>query len=146
MLEKNDDKDGIIGLRAGTALKQVPSMSYWSGLERWGIRRRRGTREQWSRSHQYDRATDDGERLESVSWWHDNLVDPPSDFPYEASLEMSAGEAEYLAERITTSCPPRPHMKSEWSNLPVSISTAERPPVSLSQSASRWCDEPCLST
>jgi hypothetical protein len=105
VLEKNDDKDGVIGLRAGMGLKQVPSMIYWSGLERWGIRRRRGTREQWSRSHRNRGATDDGERLEAVSWWHDNLVEPPAGFPHEASLAMSVPEAEYLAERITTSCP-----------------------------------------
>jgi hypothetical protein len=105
VLENNDDKDGIIGLRVGTELKQLPSMIYWSGLERWGIRRRRGTREQWSRAHRSDGTTDDGERLEALSWWHDNLVEPPHGFPYEASLALSVGEAEYLAERITTACP-----------------------------------------
>ena len=104
-LGKHEDKDGIIGLRAGVGLKQLPSMIYWSGLERWGIRRRRGTREQWARSHRNRVATDDGEDLEAASWWHDNLVDPPASFPRQASLALTVGEAEYLAERITSSCP-----------------------------------------
>ena len=105
VLQRNDDRDGIIGLRAGKGLKQLPSMIYWSGLERWGIKQRRGTREQWSRSQRHAAATDDGELLDAASWWHDNLVDPPPDFPSQASLSLDLREAEYLAERITTSCP-----------------------------------------
>ena len=105
VLAQSEDTDGVIGLRVGTQLKQLPSMIYWQGVARWGIRRPRGTREQWSRSHRNSGATDDGERLDALSWWHDNLVKPPPDFPHEASLALSTSEAEYLAERITTSCP-----------------------------------------
>lgn len=45
-----DDTDGVIGARVRKDLRQVPSMIYWSGPERWGIRRKAGSREQWSRS------------------------------------------------------------------------------------------------
>jgi hypothetical protein len=95
----------VIGVRAGKNLKQLPSMIYWSGLERWGIRRRRGTREQWARSDRARDVDDIGERIGPISWWHDNLEPPPPDFPGAASLALTPGEAEYLSERITTNCP-----------------------------------------
>lgn len=104
-LAEAGETDGVIGGRAGTQLKQLPSMIYWQGLERWGIRRRRGTREQWARSTRRHEATDDGDRLGPLSWWHDNLVDPPEDFPQCASLLLTRAEAQYLAERVVTFCP-----------------------------------------
>jgi hypothetical protein len=105
VLASGDDTDGVIGIRAGKDLKQLPSMIYWSGLERWGIRRRRGSREQWARSERGTHVNDDGERIGALGWWHDNLVGPPPGFPAVASLTMRSIDAEYLAERITSSCP-----------------------------------------
>lgn len=105
VLAAGDDTDGVIGSRAGQRLKQLPSMIYWQGLERWGIRRRRGTREQWARARRPQTTTDDGEHIGALAWWHDNLVDPPQGFPHEASLALLPEEAQYLAERITSSCP-----------------------------------------
>ena len=104
-LAAGSDTDGVIGVRAGKDLKQLPSMIYWSGLERWGIRRRRGTREQWARSERAIDIDDVGERIGPTSWWHDNLVPPPPGFPAVASLALAPDEAEYLSERITTKCP-----------------------------------------
>ena len=104
-LAADGDTDGVIGIRAGKDLKQLPSMIYWSGLGRWGIRRRRGTREQWARSERVIDIDDVGERIGPVGWWHDNLVRPPPDFPAVASLALTVDEAEYLSERITTTCP-----------------------------------------
>jgi hypothetical protein len=105
VLAAGSDDDGVIGVRAGKNLKQLPSMIYWSGLERWGIRRRRGTREQWARSERAMDTDDVGERIGPIGWWHDNLVSPPPDFPAVASLALTPEEAEYLSERITTTCP-----------------------------------------
>ena len=105
VLASRSDTDGVIGVRAGRNLKQLPSMIYWSGLERWGIRRRRGTREQWARSDRGTDIDDVGERVGPIGWWHDNLVSPPPDFPATASLALTPEEAEYLSERITTRCP-----------------------------------------
>src|SRR4051794_14117809 len=39
LLSADDDHDGVIGGRARRGLRQVPSMIYWQGLTRWGIRR-----------------------------------------------------------------------------------------------------------
>lgn len=42
-LLRAEDKDGVIGSSARANLRQVPSMIYWQGLARWGIRRVEGT-------------------------------------------------------------------------------------------------------
>lgn len=104
-LSDGNETDGIIGSRAGERLNQLPSMIYWQGLERWGIRRRRGTREQWANSRNSPTANDDGERVGALDWWHDNLLDAPHGFPGQASLALRPEEAEYLSERIISSCP-----------------------------------------
>ena len=68
VLLAGDDTDGVIGARARGGLRQLPSMIYWSGLAAWGIRTRKGTREQWARlavrqTSAGDAATDDGDRV-----------------------------------------------------------------------------------
>jgi hypothetical protein len=103
------DRTGIIGWRAGRNLRQLPSMIYWSGLERLGIRRAAGTREQWSRATAagvrvaYDadgQMVADGAR----SWWDPGLPDPPEGFPDVASLRLRPQDAEYLRGRILSRC------------------------------------------
>jgi hypothetical protein len=103
-LLRGDDDDGVIGGRARRHLRQVPSMIYWQGLARWGIRRVDGTREQWSRT--VARSTgaavdDDGQQVAAVgSWWHAGLPEPPSDWPDAASLALRPEDADYLRDRI----------------------------------------------
>jgi hypothetical protein len=110
VLLTGDDTDGVIGARARGGLRQLPSMIYWSGLAAWGIRTRKGTREQWARLAGKQASggadvTDDGDSAGgSVSWWHDNLYEPPDDFPAQASLELRAGEAQYLRDQIRGHC------------------------------------------
>ena len=50
-------QDGVIGSSARANLRQVPSMIYWQGLARWGIRRVEGTREQWGRAVRFSGGT-----------------------------------------------------------------------------------------
>ena len=102
------DQDGVIGSLARANLRQVPSMIYWQGLARWGIRRVEGTREQWGRAVARSLGTaidDDGQTVNATaSWWHASLPDPPPDWPESVSLTLRAEEADYLRERIRESC------------------------------------------
>lgn len=106
-----DDRDGVIGGRAGQRLRQVPSMIYWAGLGRWGIRRVSGTREQWSRAvgRGMPLAVDDDGQIVTgdggVSWWHSGLPEPPDTFPDGVSLRLRPEDAEYLRTRIMARCP-----------------------------------------
>ncbi len=106
-LLKSDDQDGVIGARARRSLQQVPSMIYWQGLGRWHIRRRRGTREQWSRavlSAEELARDDDGQLVDRDPWWDDGIPAPPDDWPDSATLELRPLEATYLRERIGQTC------------------------------------------
>ena len=105
VLVDSDDSAGVIGVLAGRDLRQLPSMIYWSGLARWGIRADRGTREQWARDPHAATVDDEGHQLIADSWWHSNLEPPPEDFPKVATLALRPCEADYLAERIATTCP-----------------------------------------
>ena len=100
--------DGVIGGRARKNLRQVPSMIYWQGLARWGIRRVSGTREQWARAVARSSGPaldDDGQTvITGASWWHPGLPEPPDSWPDERSLELHPSEAEYLRERIRDRC------------------------------------------
>jgi Family of unknown function (DUF6361) len=106
-LLESPDQDGVIGARARRQLQQVPSMIYWQGLGRWGIRRIEGTREQWARAvlrsgePAWD---DDGQLVERNSWWHEALPAPPEDWPDHAELTLRPAEAAYLRERIRQTC------------------------------------------
>jgi hypothetical protein len=96
---------GLLGRVAGTRLKILPSAIYWSGLQRFDILRRGGSRE---RVAGLMRGTEDLEealtelidRPDPV--WDPNLPAPPPGFFHmdETSFEMALEEAEWLAERI----------------------------------------------
>lgn len=102
------ERDGVIGSSARGSLRQVPSMIYWQGLARWGIRRVEGTREQWGRAVTRSRGTaidDDGQTVNATaSWWHASLPAAPPDWPGSASLTLRPEEADYLRERIRENC------------------------------------------
>lgn len=107
-LLKGGEMDGVIGGRARKNLRQVPSMIYWQGLARWGIRRMSGTREQWARAvarSDGPAVDDDGQAvIPGASWWHSGLPEPPDSWPDERSLELHPTEAQYLRERIRDRC------------------------------------------
>lgn len=102
------EQDGVIGSSARANLRQVPSMIYWQGLARLGIRRVEGTREQWGRAVARSRGVaidDDGQTVNATaSWWHPSLPASPEDWPEIASLTLRAEEADYLRERIRENC------------------------------------------
>lgn len=107
-LLEGGETDGVIGGRARKNLRQVPSMIYWQGLARWGIRRMSGTREQWARAVARSNGPaldDDGQAvIAGAYWWHSGLPEPPESWPDERSLELHPTEARYLRERIRDRC------------------------------------------
>ena len=114
VFEASDDRVGIIGVRAKKSLKRLPSMVYWQGLGRLGIRRFAGGRDQYHRSLDsfYKRTSgtirnDDGEVIEygKTRNWDGLLPPPPAGFPRTCSLTLTRREAEYLSDRIRHAAP-----------------------------------------
>jgi hypothetical protein len=113
---------GIIGGDVGDKLKTLPSAIYWSGLGRWGIRVYPGTEGQYQRALDeiYRRrrrtkasaasAAEDGDDVGGL-WelgahtFHPGLPSVPTEFPENATFELSRNEARYLQERLRQSCP-----------------------------------------
>lgn len=106
---------GVIGIQAGERLLRPPSVVYWSGLKRWGLRTFPGSLEQYHLSFDNLNAdargglrSDDseGELVEaSRRSWHGSLPPAPTDLFESADFNLSRDEALYLQERILTSVP-----------------------------------------
>lgn len=100
-------EDGVIGARAGTAVKNLPSAVYWSGLERYGILTSPTDSNHLDDADvtEFDVATEFTAR--SIGAWHPSLPDPPANFPkaVEGGLEMRRQDSEWLSERILASVP-----------------------------------------
>lgn len=114
LAQSHPDETGIIGRDAGRNLKRLPSNIYWRGLFVWGLRQFPGSQAQYHRSLDSFYATNqrirqeysENEEREALRHnWHANLPEPPDRFPDEATLWLTAKEADYLRERIVTSLP-----------------------------------------
>ena len=107
LIETLGNHEGVIGRLAKGTLKRMPSNIYWLGIGAWGVRRFEGTQTDLHqvldhhRGGQPSMRDDEGESLEKARRvWHAALPAAPKGFPKEAALELTRGEAEYLAERI----------------------------------------------
>jgi uncharacterized protein DUF6361 len=89
------DTRGVIGKEARERLQRLPSVIYWQGLQRWGIRIARVSLRGYHRA--LERA--------AVTVWHGELPEAPPDFPRQADLALTLTEAEFLRDMITTHCP-----------------------------------------
>ena len=106
------ETEGVIGRVAKESLKILPSMMYWSGLGKWGIRLFDGTLYQYFRSldnfyTQKDKVvkSDDNELISKMAYnWDPYLPSYPKNFPHVVNLQLERKEAEYLQHRILTSC------------------------------------------
>ena len=111
-LERSDDNQGIIGVRARGALARLPSTLYWSALTRWGIfRHPQGQGWYHSRfASLADRRSGDGRADDpGVVWtrepnWHARLPAPPPEFPWEASFALTCEEADFVRGRLEERC------------------------------------------
>jgi len=113
-LAKAPDTTGVIGIDARDRLRRLPSGIYWQGLRTWGIRLFGGSLQEYHRSLDGYQAAirniqrdDDGEPVHGAlpRNWHAGLPYRSRDFPWGATLDLTTVDAEYLRERIVTSCP-----------------------------------------
>jgi hypothetical protein len=93
-LSSMPDVQGLIGGRRGWTVRNLPSGTYGTALERWHIR---GDEDQNVAS-----PDDDGELGASSYGWHRRLPPPPVGFPEDApgAFALTYGEAEYLQGRL----------------------------------------------
>lgn len=134
------DADGVIGRRAGSQLKRLPSSVYWNGLHAWGIRRNGGSIQQYFHEAQERAAFRDRSRIHDDGGWEDesdpaaywdhtlNSLRPP-DFPQSAMLALTRDEATYLLEKWRAS---QPRSLLTW------LALAMRSQESSPQSAAIW--------
>ena len=113
-LVASGERTGVIGIEARQNLKRLPSSVYWNGLGHWGIRRFAGPQDQYHRALDRfyrltgrEERTDDGEPVEAVLRrnWDPGLPPAPTGFPTGATLQLTRGEADYLAGRIVAAHP-----------------------------------------
>jgi hypothetical protein len=113
-LAKSKDIRGVIGIEARASLKRLPSTIYWQGLGQLGIRRYLGALEGYHRALDafYRNGGgavrgDDGHVITggNLRNWDPALPAIPKGFPWEATLQLRQGEADYLRERIMQSAP-----------------------------------------
>lgn len=93
-LSSMPDVQGLIGGRRGWTVRNLPSGTYRTALERWHIR---GDEDQDLQS-----PDDDGELVAATHGWHRRLPAPPNNFPEQApgAFALSYAEAEYLQGRL----------------------------------------------
>ena len=106
---------GVIGIQAGERLQRPPSVVYWSGMKRWGVRTSPGSLEQYHLSFdnlhaeaRHGLRSDDGEgELVEASRrnWHGGLPAAPEGLFDATTFNLTREEAHYLQERILTSVP-----------------------------------------
>ncbi len=98
---------GLIGIRAGTGVKMLPSIIYWGALRRYGI-----LTHDTDRGHlgllsptESDGATELANR--DLGDWEASLPKPPAGFPSDdpGGFDLSYEEADWLAERILLATP-----------------------------------------
>lgn len=108
------DTSGVIGSRARSTIKRLPSAIYWQGLGRLGIRHFHGSRDQYHRALDRfyvrggaGRRNDDGELVDRayVRNWDSGLPELPKGFPEDCTISLQANEARYLQERLMLRAP-----------------------------------------
>ena len=114
-LEISGETEGVIGRFAKERLQRLPSSVYWQGLRQWDIRRFSGSQEEYHRSldlfyerqrrHGMSKSEFEGESADGSGQlnWH-AVPSMPEDFPTGATLDLTVVEADYLRERILSSC------------------------------------------
>lgn len=93
-LSSMPDIRGLIGGRRGWTVRNLPSGTYGTALERWHLR--------GDEDRAVPRSDDDGELVAATHGWHRRLPAPPIGFPERApgAFTLTYGEAEYLQGRL----------------------------------------------
>lgn len=112
-LKRSGERQGVMGIEAGAALKRLPSTIYWQSLGVLGIRRYAGSRDNYHRSLDsfYRKGDiirgDDGHVVTggNLKRWDAGLPAAPERFLKESSLGLTKDEANYLRERVMKAAP-----------------------------------------
>ena len=132
--------DGLIGRRAGSAVKILPSTIYWSGLRTYGILTHDVAPDRLSTigARRHDGADELAARV--AGDWDPTLPEAPDGFPQTISggLDLTAPEARWLSERIlsavqgtllahllTAKTAPDPESAAPWHDSVVATAPAE---------------------
>ncbi len=103
-----DPNGGVIGRRARTKLKRMPSEVYWSALGRYGIRRCGEGAQQHFRAITASSVAPSDEEDGTGHVHRDphfaQLPQPPEHLAEEITFDLTADEAEFLSERIQATC------------------------------------------
>jgi len=107
-------KDGVIGAIAGEGLQRFPSSIYWAGLQTWGIRKFRGSLNDYYQAlNSYyhlkkgNITRDDQEVLLYHDFgenWDEGLPESPQELPGKEGLDLTEKEAQYLLEKLLINC------------------------------------------
>ena len=128
--------EGMFGYRVRDRIRQLPTEVYWSGLGRLGILRRPATLEEYRRSlphlDEWARRTerdDDGQLLTAPARaWDAGLPPAPAGFPASPTdLNLTAREAQYLADRIVSATATDGTLFAELAHRPEHVRGASAP-------------------
>ena len=107
-------KDGVIGAIAGEGLQRFPSSIYWAGLQTWGIRKIRGSLNDYYQGlNSYyhlkkgNITRDDQEVLLYSNFgenWDEGFPKSPQELPGGEGLNLTQNEAQYLLEKLLINC------------------------------------------
>lgn len=108
-LRKSDHSDGVIGRDAGSSLRRMPSVLYWTAMRRYGLKRCEHSVDQHLRfaSQQSARVRDeddDSHHLAVLDPCFRQLPAPPAEWLTVANFELTREEAEFLREQIISTC------------------------------------------
>lgn len=99
-LRSSTDATGLLGERAGVALKNLPSSVYWSMLQRYGILSRAASRTEALAASAFIRHVDDDGQTSVSSIW--SAPSMPPGFPHEIpdGFALTHAEASWLRDLI----------------------------------------------
>lgn len=107
-------KDGVIGAISGEGLQRFPSSIYWAGLQTWGIRKFRGSLNDYYQGlNSYyhlkkgNITRDDQDVLLYRNFgenWDEGLPESPEELPGKEGLDLTKNEAQYLREKLLINC------------------------------------------
>jgi hypothetical protein len=108
-------KDGVIGAIVGEGLQRFPSSIYWAGLQTWGIRKIRGSLNDYYQGlnsyyhlKKENITRDDQEVLLYRNFgenWDEGIPELPGELPGKEGLDLTKNEAQYLLEKLSINCP-----------------------------------------
>lgn len=98
-LQQHDDRDGLIGARAGARVKNLPSALYSTALRVYGIQ----LHELGDRPDLLTNLADETELTERrAGSWHRSVPPAPAGFPrtIDGGFDLTSAEAEFIRNRI----------------------------------------------